>query len=74
MKGLNMITDKEAKNAVDTIIQYCREGNIKGDNTICHECTLVPFCGQIEDEVYCNDIWQAFLKDFQGFKEKNDDR
>lgn len=73
MKGLNMITDKEAKNAVDTIIQYCREGNIKGRNMRCSECTLGTFCGQIVDKVYY-DIGQGFLKDFQGFKEKNDDR
>lgn len=62
-----MITDKEAKNAVNTIIQYCHEIHTKESNKICYKCVLLPFCRQIDDEVYCNDEWLGYLKDFQGF-------
>lgn len=60
-----MITEKEAKNAVNTIIQYCHEINPKENDTICSKCALAPFCRQIADRVDYNMLY-GYLKDFQG--------
>lgn len=63
-----MVTDKEAKNAVNTIIQYCRE---RSHGFVSGPCAIESFCDQIDDEIYCHDIWQKDLKDYEKIKEEN---
>lgn len=56
-----MITDKEARQAVDTIIKYCQERYDGGHD--CKGCALKKFCDIIEMNIFLDDGWQD-LKDY----------
>lgn len=43
-----VVTDKEARNAVNTIIEYCEQRHKLKTCCVCHNCGITDFC----DELY----------------------